>query len=241
MVNTDFLKDPLFQESYNLGVSTLNVLDKDLRHNFVYDYWRVYIACWSARHVLAMPGDFVECGVNTGFLSRAILNYTNFSKHSQKKFWLLDTWTGIVGDQLSDLERQLGREFVNSSHYTSNIYNKVKQTFEAFDNVYLIQGMVPETLEKVRSDSISYLSLDMNCAEPEVAALDFFWDKLLPGAIVLLDDYGFSENDSGCIAQKKALDAFAYSKGFSILTLPSGQGFILKQGEKQAVEQRIFF
>ena len=43
----------------------------------------------------------------------------------------------------------------------------------------------------------------MNIVLPEIAAIEFFWDRLVPGAMVLLDDYGWSTHT----AQKLAFDA----------------------------------
>jgi hypothetical protein len=39
----------------------------------------------------------------------------------------------------------------------------------------------------------------MNCTKPEIDAATFFWDKLVNGAMVLLDDYAYV----GFIEQKK--------------------------------------
>lgn len=64
----------------------------------------------------------------------------------------------------------------------------------------------------------------MNCLLPEVAALNFFWDKLVSGGIIVLDDYGFVNR----IEQKKGHDQFAQEKKVSILNLPTGQGIIIK-------------
>lgn len=64
----------------------------------------------------------------------------------------------------------------------------------------------------------------MNIAAPEIAALEFFWDKLTPGAPVILDDYGWAHYRP----QKEAMDDFATRKGVQILTLPAGQGLLLK-------------
>jgi hypothetical protein len=66
----------------------------------------------------------------------------------------------------------------------------------------------------------------MNCSPPEVAAIDFFWDRLLPGAVVLLDDYAYF----GYEPQKHAMDAFARQKHVMIASLPTGQGLLLKPG-----------
>lgn len=69
------------------------------------------------------------------------------------------------------------------------------------------------------------ISIDMNCAEPEVAALNFFWEKLVPGALVLLDDYAFSKSYR---QHKQAFDSLAEELNFNILSLPTGQGLIVK-------------
>ncbi|HTB17249.1 MAG TPA: hypothetical protein VK708_03990, partial [Bryobacteraceae bacterium] len=73
--------------------------------------------------------------------------------------------------------------------------------------------------------SVAFLHLDMNCAYPEAAALEYFWDRLSPGAFVLLDDYVYFGYES----QTKAIDSLAASLGFNVLSLPTGQGLIIKQ------------
>jgi hypothetical protein len=65
----------------------------------------------------------------------------------------------------------------------------------------------------------------MNCVYPEIEAISFFWDKLVPGAIVILDDYNWLSH----IEQKRAFDDFACGHGFEILALPTGQGLIIKR------------
>jgi hypothetical protein len=64
----------------------------------------------------------------------------------------------------------------------------------------------------------------MNNVLPEIAAIEYFWDKLVQGGIVVLDDYGFTSH----LQQKLAFDEFAKRVGVLILTLPTGQGLILK-------------
>lgn len=88
----------------------------------------------------------------------------------------------------------------------------------------LIRGIVPDTLPMVSAEKVCYLSLDMNCAKPEIEALEYFWDKLVSGAAVIMDDYGFTEY----AIQKREYDRFAERKGVPILSLPTGQGLMIK-------------
>ena len=80
------------------------------------------------------------------------------------------------------------------------------------------------TLPTVPIDAVSYLSIDMNIAYPERLAIEYFWPKLVTGAVVVLDDYAWK----GYEDQKATMDEFAATIGVEILTLPTGQGLLLK-------------
>jgi O-methyltransferase len=64
----------------------------------------------------------------------------------------------------------------------------------------------------------------MNIVLPEIAAIEFFWDRIMPGAVVLLEDYGWSTHT----AQEAAFDEFTRARGTMILNLPTGQGLIVR-------------
>jgi len=65
----------------------------------------------------------------------------------------------------------------------------------------------------------------MNCAKPEIEAINYFWDKIEKGGMILLDDYA---NNRLFELQRKEFDKFADEKGIGILTLATGQGLIIK-------------
>jgi hypothetical protein len=210
----DFIHCPRFLAAYDRGLKAWPT-----------DYmwrWRVHVGLWAATHASKLPGDFVECGVNKGFLSSAIMNYLDWNSCG-KSFYLFDTYQGIDERYLNEEERSKGRSEFSRRNYTS-CYEETRANFSEFKNVHLVRGSVPETLPQPNIRNVAYLSLDMNCAAPEIAAANYFWDKLVTGAIILLDDYGFR----GYEEQRKAFDRFAVERGIEILSLPTGQGLILK-------------
>jgi O-methyltransferase len=211
--NCDFLRDPLFREAYRLGRETDSWHGCDIE-------WRAYVVCWAAAKGRGLEGDYVECGVNRGGYSRAVAHYVDLAEQP-KKLWLLDTFEGLVAEQLTPEERARG--VLEAARYP-DCYDEVRATFAPFPNVELIKGPVPDTLARVTSETISYLSIDMNCAAPEIAAAEHFWPRLAPGATVVLDDYGWKRY----AAQREAFDAFASERAVPILPLPTGQGLILK-------------
>jgi O-methyltransferase len=211
--NCDFIHEPRFKKAYQAAADT------NPWPNFTLQ-WRVYIVCWMADHVKNLEGDFVECGVNTGAYAKAIMQYVDFDRLN-KTFYLLDTFEGLVAGLITQEEKKLGIDKYLGSY--SNVYEKVKQAF-AEHRAEIIKGAVPGTLPLCRAEKVAYLSIDMNCVEPEIAAAGFFWDKMVPGGVIVLDDYGFAQH----IHQKTAFDKFAREKNVSILSLPTGQGIIFK-------------
>jgi hypothetical protein len=214
-----FVDDPRFLRAYARGVQSAGA-----------DYhwrWRVHVGLWAAAVALDREGDFVECGVNRGFLSSAIMNDLDWDRHG-RTFYLLDTFRGMDETQLSEPERQRGwaernRQLLENGFYVSGI-EPVRRNFSEWRNVTLIEGSVPDSLRFVDSERIAFLHLDMNSARPEVAALEVLWDRLVPGALVLMDDYGYREYRHG----RAGLGEFFERRAARALQLPTGQGLVIR-------------
>jgi O-methyltransferase len=215
--NVAFLHDPRFLDAYRAGINSGHIFTppgEDLHIE-----WRVAVACWAAKHGSHLEGDFVECGTNTGIMSLAICRYLDFNS-TGKRFFLFDTFSGIPTDQISPLEKDRAKENV----YYYDCWTTALRNFKPYPNVTLVRGKIPEILPTADIAKVCYLSIDMNIAYPERASLEFFWDKLSPGAIVLFDDYDWIPYRE----QKLTHDEFAANHGVEILPLPTGQGMLIK-------------
>ncbi len=217
--NHDFMLDPSFRQAYARGVAAAGT---DYRWQ-----WRVHVGLWVAYSASKLPGDFIECGVNRGFLSSAIMDYLDWDS-LQKTFYLMDTFSGLDERYVSDNERKRdilakNRRLLRSAFYTADV-EAVRANFSQWRNVRIIVGPIPDTLAAVQVQQVAYLHLDMNAAPPEVAAFAYFWDRLAPGGFVLLDDYAYA----GAGLQKAAMDEAAVARDVKILSLPTGQGLVIK-------------
>lgn len=145
-----------------------------------------------------------------------------------KKFYLIDTFCGPVFRQYSQEEVDRGRLTIAKSAFEAGAYvsdmERIRANFAEWRNAIVVQGTVPDVLEEVEFGAVAFLHLDMNCAFPERSALEFFWDRLSPGAIVLLDDYAYNGHD----CQREAIDASVRAKRAAVLSLPTGQGMIIR-------------
>jgi O-methyltransferase len=215
-----FIEDPKFVSAYKSGKET-----GALAHHPGDIRFRAYIACWAGSHAMKLEGDFVECGVGKGLLSKTVVKYLNF-EHSNKTFWLFDTYKGIPVEQSSTEEELRQIEFRNEHFFSEPYIEQVQDTFKDYRNVKIVQGVLPGTLESQELASIAYLSIDMNNANAEIETIKKLWNRICKMGIILVDDYAYGIEFQ---EQTRAWDTFAQDNGISILTVPTGQGLIIKQ------------
>jgi O-methyltransferase len=168
--NSDFRRDATFREAYCLGKATGSWGRQDVE-------WRAYVCCWAAWSVRNKHDDFVECGVNRSGLARTVMHYTDFADLG-KRFWLLDTYEGLVDYLISDEERHRG---ILPGAYAA-CHEQVIETCGRIPGVEIIKGVIPDTLTQVTSERICYVSLDRNNAAPEIAAAEHFCAAVARGA-----------------------------------------------------------
>ncbi len=215
-----FEQDARFQAAWQRGLQTNFGVDPGIA-------WRIHIGLWAASVAARAPGDFVECGVNAGFLSSAILTYLDWPRLG-KKFYLVDTFDGPPLEQLSAREVETGSfakilQSVTSGAYVTDL-ESIRRNYREWPGIEIVQGVVPDVLPAVSANPIAFLHLDMNCAYPEIEALRFFWDRMSRGGVVLLDDYSRKDYE----ALGDAMDELAGRLGTEIVSLPTGQGMIVK-------------
>ena len=172
--------------------------------------WRIHTILWAALHSSKLEGDFVDCGGGFGFFMSSIYSYLNFESLN-KKYYMLDSFQGTHPNHGINHFSRLG-----------DWYEDVLKNHGNKKNLKIIKGYIPETLNQIDSNKISFLSIDLNSASPEIDCLNMLWDRIVNNGLIIFDDYGFS-ND-----QRNAHNDFAKSKGLSIMSSPTGQGILIK-------------
>ena len=157
-------------------------------------------------------------------IAKTIVTYLKFND-LDKDFYLIDTFDGIPTSQAKTEEEKNSMQWLNSHSFKGDYFDEIKKTFKDYKRIKLVKGLVPEILKDVNTEKVSFISIDMNNAYAEIKSIEYFWNKLVKYGVVLLDDYAYSEQFK---EQKKSWDKFAQEKNFEILTLPTGQGLIIK-------------
>ena len=144
-----------------------------------------------------------------------------------KTFFIYDTFAGF------DPKHSTSADFPDNPaffEYADRIYKE--PTIEVYvgsdsskPEIVVTKGSVPDILNTNSPAAISFLHLDLNSPAAELSALNVLFDRLTPGGIVVLDDYGWAFYRK----QKKSADTFAADRMQSIIELPTGQGLLIKR------------
>lgn len=84
--------------------------------------------------------------------------------------------------------------------------------------------MIPNRFKEVSEKKFSFVHIDVDLYQPIRNSLEFFYNRMLPGGIIVFDDYGFTFFPGA----KKAVDEFMQNKNDFFIALPSGQAFLIK-------------
>jgi len=210
--NPPFYSDDKFVKSYR--GATKDELNRVFGKHQDYIIWRAHLLTWFLTQNVPRVGDFVECGVWYGWLSKTICLYSEFW-NLDRTFFLIDSWDGeSYADPLA----------VNRKGQT--LFQDVSNRFP-YNNVKLIKGRVPTVFNSSdfpKIEKVAYLGLDMNGWEAEVASLEYFYPKLVKGGIIYLDDYGHNYHN-----QVEMIDDFFKDKVEKPLYFPCGSAIYVKQ------------
>ena len=184
-------------------------LDKALAHYEIY------------KRVTGLPGHVVELGV---FKAASLVRLATF-----RRLLETDTSRRLVGFDAfgqfphSPDESPQDSSFIARFEGESGDGLSLEDThsilsLKGFKNVELIQGDILETLpswiESNPEVKVALLHIDTDVYAPTKVALDLLWDRLVPGGILMLDDYNSVEGET------KAVDELIERERLSIEKMP---------------------
>lgn len=169
------------------------------------------------RRIVGLPGEILEFGVYKGASLIRFATFRNLLENSYSR--------KIVGfDAFGEFPResinlQTDLDFISSFESAGGDgldVSEVEQivNLKKFDNVNLIKGNIlqtlPNFLEKNSALRISLLHLDMDVKEPTEYVLKQLFSRMVPGGIIVLDDYGTVQGES------LAIDEFVKANNLKI-------------------------
>lgn len=177
---------------------------------------RAYVLLEIVNYIKGLEGNFAELGVYRG--STAYLIASQLEPIYGKKLYLFDTFYGTPATSVDDNYKRQGK-------YSDVDINKVKDFLKLFQEFTIYcQGIIPDTLEAIKNEKLCFVHIHLNIYQSTQAAIELLYDKVVPGGIILIEDYGLKS----CAGVKKAIDQFVKIKNIKVIHLPTGQGMIYK-------------
>lgn len=154
--------------------------------------------------------SLAECGVCDGLTIYFAVKACELL-NIDKKIYLYDAWQNLQNDNL-----RFEYDYLNIDITKKNLEN-------FSNNLIFNKGLIPSVFQKAKNPTkINWLHIDLNSSEATQYSLEFFFDKLVSGGVILFDDYG------GFRDTRKIVDQFFKSKNGHFINYPTGQGIFIK-------------
>jgi len=152
--------------------------------------WSLYEAI---RYLVSrgIQGDIVECGVLFGGAAMLSAKTLRLLDDVSREIWLYDSFEGFVGEQAPDDKTWYGAK-VGRIHprFDTIAAANVESVGYPRDKIRFVKGDIEKTAADNQNRDIALLRLDTDTYHSTRAELEHFFPKLVPGGVLIVDDYG---------------------------------------------------
>lgn len=170
-----------------------------------------------------LNGDIAECGCWRGLSAYQIASRMQ-KRGFENRFLIFDSFEGLSDFEGKDIplggikdKEARKKEFACGEDI-------VRENLKEFKFIDYKKGWIPERFQEASEHQFSFVHIDVDMYQPILDALKFFYPRMIPGGIIVLDDYGFTYFPGA----KRATDEFMEDKQDLFIALASGQAFIIK-------------
>jgi O-methyltransferase len=194
---------------------------------------KLYALIVATRHLVhhGVPGAFVECGVWRGGSMQAVARTLLACGVDDRDLHLYDTFEGMPppGEEDRRADGRSAAEILDSAPRTANVWAiaglddvraGMAETGYPADRVHFHPGLVEDTLPAQAPERVALLRLDTDWYASTRHELEHLYDRVPPGGVIVLDDYGFWEG------ARRAVDEFLAAREDPLLLMPMASGRI---------------
>jgi hypothetical protein len=188
----------------------------------------------ATRHVAdhGIPGAFVECGVWRGGSMQAVALALLEREVTDRELHLFDTFEGMPPAGEHDVraaDQRPASELLADRSRSSRLWAVagvddvragLAETGYPADHVNFHVGRVEETIPGDAPGTIALLRLDTDWYESTRHELEHLYDRVPPGGVIVIDDYGYWQG------ARRAVDEFLAQRRAPLALLPMGSGRI---------------
>jgi hypothetical protein len=175
--------------------------------------------------VLDLEGRVAECGCAGGLSS--FLLCARLRQHEPAfdgaGYEIYDSFEGLSEPQAEDAlgpdTDTLVAQSLKAGKFAFPL-QVVQHALAAFPRISYGPGWIPQAFPRDERH-YRFVHVDVDLYQPTRASLEFFWPRLVPGGVLVCDDYNWG-------GAKRAVDGFAAAAGVGFVVTPSTQAVLTK-------------
>ena len=163
-----------------------------IKNNTLIDKYRCF-ELWSLIKQCAKlkSGSIIEIGVWRGGSGALIAKQAKNCCISEPVY-LCDTFTGVVKSGGND---PFIKDNVLSDTSIKIVEELVFQEMQ-LNNIHILKGVFPEeSFQLIKNEIFRFCHIDVDAYKSARDITEWIWDKIVPGGIIVYDDYGFDGTD----------------------------------------------
>jgi hypothetical protein len=156
-----------------------------------------------------IPGDVVECGTARGG-SAALMGLTLKGLGADRQLWVFDTFQGLPPPTEADPDYRIAQLCAGGCLGELAEVTELFRSCGILSHTQLVQGLFQDTVPTADVQTIAVLHLDGDWYESIKVCLDHLYDRVQPGGVIQIDDYGHWEG------ARKAVDEFVAARSLPV-------------------------
>ncbi|WP_395736465.1 TylF/MycF/NovP-related O-methyltransferase [Prosthecobacter sp.] len=159
-----------------------------------------------------IPGDIVECGVCNGGTAALFGSVVGLES---RKLWLYDSFEGMP--ETTEADGTEAAEWVGKCVGSEETVKKILADCNVpKESTVIRKGWFEDTFKQPLPEKVALLHVDADWHSSVTLCLDTFFDRVVPGGYIILDDFGYWE---GC---REAFYDFCARRGIKPLLERAG-------------------
>ncbi|WP_020409612.1 TylF/MycF/NovP-related O-methyltransferase [Hahella ganghwensis] len=183
---------------------------------------RRYVLYNLTKSLTNLEGDTAECGAFRGGGSYIILSALS---DSTAQHHIFDSFEGLSDPAEVDAPTEDDTYEWKAGDLWTDESVVIKNLSLFKDRIKIYKGWIPERFSEVSDKKFRLIHIDVDLYQPTLDTLSFFYERMVPGGMIVCDDYGFET----CPGATKALDDFFRDKTESVIHLTTGTAFVIKR------------
>jgi len=189
-------------------------LYEEIKNHTLVPVERCFMLYQLTKYAGCLKGSIAEVGVYKGGTAKLLAK-----SFKDKTFHLFDTFSGMPeANQSLDIHKK--------GDFSDTSLEDVKFFLRDCDYITFHKGLFPETTKPVEEELFCFVYVDVDIYQSVKDCLEFFYSRMVPGGVILFDDYEVRD----CSGVKKAINEFFDNRNIRErpILLPTYQCLLVK-------------